>query len=115
MEVAPKSGISGKDVDVDTVSAQECRETVNALPSVLDLTQAQSLRGAMVAALGDRSILLDASAVERMSTPCVQVMLAAGRAADLANAPFQIARASEAFRAALDDLGLQAEFEKWMV
>ncbi|MDO9474660.1 MAG: STAS domain-containing protein [Caulobacter sp.] len=82
---------------------------------MLDLTGAQSLRDTLVALLGNGSVLLDASAVERMSTPCAQVLLAAARAADLAGSSFQLVSASDVFRAALADLGLQAEFKKWMV
>jgi chemotaxis protein CheX len=85
------------------------------LSQVLDLTQAQNLRDTMVARLSDGRLVLDASAVERMSTPCAQVLLAAGRAADLANSAYQITNASEVFRTALADLGLEAEFNNWMV
>jgi anti-anti-sigma regulatory factor len=85
------------------------------LPQVLDLTQAQNLRETMAARLNGEPLVLDASAVERMSTPCAQLLLAAGRAANLAGSPFQIIDASDVFRAALADLGLQAEFKNWMV
>jgi anti-anti-sigma regulatory factor len=88
---------------------------LNKLPQVLDLTEAQSLRDTMAARLSDGPLVLDASAVERMSTPCAQVLLAAGRAADIAGSSFRIIDASEVFRTALADLGLQAEFNNWMV
>ncbi len=94
---------------------QESCQLQNKLPVVLGLTEAQSLRDTMVALLSGGSLLLDASAVERMSTPCAQVLLAAGRAAGLAGSSFRIVDASEAFQAALADLGLKAEFKKWMV
>ena len=84
------------------------------LPQTLDLTAAQSLQQSLLTSLGGGAVILDASAVERMSTPCVQVLLAAGRAADLAGSPLQIIEASDVFRAALADLGLQAEFKNWM-
>lgn len=115
MEIAAKTSVGGIAGDIDVASEKHCRDAVTALPSVLDLTQAQILRDAMLVVLSDRSVLLDAGAVERMSTPCAQVLLAAGRAADLASSSFQITGASDAFRTALADLGLQAEFEKWMI
>jgi hypothetical protein len=43
------------------------------------------------------------------------VLLAAARSADGAGTSFRIANASEALRAALADLGLQAEFKNWMI
>jgi anti-anti-sigma regulatory factor len=115
MEATTELDISGVDSGIDLASEQQRRGIANVLPTVLDFTQAQNLRDIMIAVLNDQSIVLDASTVERMSTPCAQVIVAAGRAADLASSSFRIVGASEAFRAALDDLGLQAEFEKWMV
>jgi hypothetical protein len=78
------------------------------LPQVLDLTQATPLRDGL---LGKRPVVLDAGSVERMSTPCAQVLLAAGRQG---GDSFRIINASAVFRAALVDLGLQTEFSKWM-
>jgi anti-anti-sigma regulatory factor len=85
-----------------------------ALPQVLDIVQAQGLRDDLVRLLGQGALTLDAGAVDRMSTPSAQVLLAAGRAADAAGSGFQIINASEVFCTALADLGLQAEFKNWM-
>jgi anti-anti-sigma regulatory factor len=85
------------------------------LPDCLDLTRAQELRDELSAALlRGTPLQIDASAVERLSTPCAQVLLAAGRAAAAGPAPLSITDPSDAFRAALADLGLQAEFSSWM-
>jgi anti-anti-sigma regulatory factor len=86
-----------------------------ALPAILDITKASELRGHLVERLNCGAVRVNASAVDRVSTPCIQVLLAAARSADAAGTPFRIASASEALRAALADLGLQAEFENWMV
>jgi anti-anti-sigma regulatory factor len=80
---------------------------------VLDLVQASALRDVMVRLLQDHAILLDASEVERMSTPSAQLLLATGRAADAAGTRLQIVNASDVFRSALVDLGLQTEFKNW--
>ncbi|CCD85464.1 conserved protein of unknown function, putative anti-sigma factor antagonist [Bradyrhizobium sp. ORS 285] len=85
-----------------------------ALPQMLDLTQAAQLREEMIRIAADSSIVLDASGVGRMSTPCAQILLAAARSAQAANKPFRITQASELFRAAIIDLGLQHELDKWM-
>jgi chemotaxis protein CheX len=84
------------------------------LHQMLDLVQASHLRDAMIGMSGAGAILLDAAAVERMSTPCAQILLAAGRAAGAAGRPFKITNASEVFRAAIADLGLQSDFSNWM-
>jgi anti-anti-sigma regulatory factor len=115
MEVATKISASNQSIGTDVTPGQDSGAPLNRLPQVLDLTRAQDLRETMAARLGGGPLVLDASAVERMSTPCAQVLLAAGRAADLVGSPFQIIDASDEFRAALTDLGLQAEFKNWMV
>jgi anti-anti-sigma regulatory factor len=84
------------------------------LPQILDLVRAVSLRDDMLRLLQDDALLLDAGAVERMSTPCAQVLLAAGLAAESAGARFQIVNPSDAFRTALADLGLQQQFKNWI-
>lgn len=115
MEAATKISASNHGLGADVAPGQESGADLNRLPQVLDLTQAQNLRDSMAARLSEGALVLDASAVERMSTPCMQVLLAAGRAADLAGSPFQIINVSDVFRTALADLGLQAEFKNWMV
>jgi chemotaxis protein CheX len=115
MEAASKIGAGDPSLGADLTHGQDSGDAFNGLPQVLDLTQAQNLRDAMMARLSDGQLVLDASAVERMSTPCVQVLLATGRAADLAGSVFQIVDASDVFRTALADLGLHAEFKNWMV
>jgi len=115
MEAATKISASNQGLRADVAPGQGSGDALNKLPQVLDLTQAQNLRDTMTALLSDGPLLLNASAVERMSTPCPQVLLAAGRAADLAGSRFQIIDASEVFRTALADLGLEAEFNNWMV
>jgi anti-anti-sigma regulatory factor len=85
-----------------------------ALPQALDLTQAHALRDHLADHLRAGTLSINAGAVERASTPCLQVLLAAGRAADLAGTSFSIVNASDVFGTALADLGLRAEFSKWM-
>lgn len=98
--------------DVMSELTPDC--AVSSLPETLDLTQAKPLRDRLAAYLAHGSIMLDAATVSRMSTPCAQVLLAAGRAAVAAGAPFKILNASAVFRSALAELGLQLEFSKWM-
>ncbi len=83
----------------------------HALPQVLDLTQAQPLRDVMAALLREGDVVLDAAQVERLSTPCAQVLWATGKAA---GSRFAIHNASAAFQTALADLGLSSAFGEWM-
>lgn len=74
------------------------------LPAVLDLSAAQSLQAQLCAAQADGPPVLDASAVERVSVPCLQVLAAAQREA----AGLRIVGASAVLAAAVSDLGLSA-------
>jgi len=84
------------------------------VPATLDLTAARDLRERLGAMLSGDGVVLDMSAVERMSTPCMQVLLAVGRSAGATKVSFQIVDASDAFRGAVADLGLETEFCNWM-
>jgi chemotaxis protein CheX len=88
--------------------------TPHLLPQMLDLVQATHLRDDMVRLVDMDRILLDAGEVERMSTPCAQILLATARAAQSARKSFKIRNASETFRTAIADLGLEAEFSNWI-
>lgn len=81
---------------------------------MIDIVQAKDLCDSLIFLVSQGPVKLDAGDVERMSTPSVQVILAAGRAADAAGIDFKIVNASDAFRNGLQDLGLQAEFKNWM-
>lgn len=81
------------------------------LPAALDLGAAQELLQRLRDGLADGApaggLVLDGSAVERISVPCLQVLAAARRAAGNA-AAFRIVGASAALVAAVADLGLSA-------
>ncbi|HEY0330882.1 MAG TPA: STAS domain-containing protein [Rhodopseudomonas sp.] len=89
-------------------------DAAGVLPAVMGLTQAVALRDSLAVQLNRPAVILNAAAIERMSTPCVQLLLSAGRQADSAGRSFQIVEASAVFRTAVADLGLQSEFAKWM-
>jgi chemotaxis protein CheX len=78
------------------------------LPPSLDLTEAEGLCQALRDRLHEGALLLDASMVERISTPCLQVLAAAAASAMRRGAEFRLRHASTAFSAAIADLGLTA-------
>jgi chemotaxis protein CheX len=104
---------SGRGEQTALVAQNPCA-VPSELPPILDLICAKALRDNLAALLGQHALILDAGAVERMSTPCAQVILAAGWAAVSAGAPCKILNASAVFRTAIADLGLHSEFSKWM-
>lgn len=100
--------------DESTTSVSGTGDGRYSLPATLDLTAARDLRERLTAMLSGNGVVLDMSAVERLSTPCIQVLLAAGRGAEAAKVSFQIVDASDAFRAAVADLGLETQFCNWV-
>jgi anti-anti-sigma regulatory factor len=77
------------------------------LPVALDLLAATPLREVLRAQLeNDSAIVLDGSKVERVSTACLQVLLAAALAARRRGGSFQLNAPSPALFNAVTDLGL---------
>ena len=55
-------------------------------------------------------ILLDGSRVERISTPCIQILIAALKSAEARGTPFRLSNPSNVLAEALVDLGLEQIF-----
>lgn len=60
-------------------------------------------------------VVIDASPVERLSTPCVQILLSAAQHMEQHGIPFVVKSPSDAFVTAFDDLGLFSFLMKWPV
>jgi anti-anti-sigma regulatory factor len=85
------------------------------LGSILDLRAAQPLRDCLLAVLENgKPLRLEAAAVERVSTACIQVLLAGGAAFKEAGLGFRVQQPSETLVAALGDLGLGNWLEEWV-
>jgi len=78
------------------------------LPAVLDLAAAEELSRTLVGRLTEGGIEIEGSAVERVATPCLQVLAAAAASARGQHHPFRLCRPSAALQAAISDLGLDA-------
>lgn len=81
---------------------------VLSLPPSLDLTAAASLREALLVRLEAGGVDLDAGAVERVSTPGLQVLAAAAASARARGAAFRLRDVPAALADAIRDLGLAA-------
>lgn len=84
------------------------------LGPVLDIRAAAALReGLQKAVKRGKPVIVDAAQVDRLSTPCIQVLLAAGKGAEGNACRIVLAQASDAFVAAFSDLGLFANLMSW--
>lgn len=86
------------------------------LPAILDMRGAWDLHAQLSAAVergGD--VRIDASAVDRISTPCVQVFLGAARTVERLGTGhgLRVIAASAAFQNAFADLGFAARIDEW--
>lgn len=96
------------------VVANGKKETRVTLGPVLDIRAATALRDGLQKALKrGRPVIVDAAQVDRLSTPCIQVLLAAGRDAGTGSCRMMLAQASDPFVAAFSDLGLFADLMSW--
>jgi len=62
-----------------------------------------------------KKVVIDASAVERISTPCIQVLLSAVKTMDEKGLEFSLFSPTEVFVDAFNDLGLFPVLMKWKV
>jgi len=86
------------------------------LAATMDLRAAEPLLHSMQEAMGQGGkLVVDAAAVDRLSTPCVQVLITALQHMEQNTMPFVIKSPSEAFVSAFDDLGLFSYLMKWPV
>ncbi|NNE22763.1 MAG: STAS domain-containing protein [Rhizobiales bacterium] len=81
----------------------------------LDLRAAPPLKAALLRALDkQRPLTLDAGSVERLSTACIQLLVACGMAFKSAGLDLTLNEPSEIFSAAFADLGLEPELQQWI-
>ena len=84
------------------------------LGSVLDIRAAEPLKEVLRKALSKgKPLTLDAGSIERMSTPCIQVLIAAAAVMKQAEAVFTLARPSDAFIESFNELGLFPVLKQW--
>jgi len=82
----------------------------------IDMADLQLLKEELVAALTARSgVIVEADALERVSTPVIQLLLAAARAFTADEQSFTLKAPSPVLTAAFDDLGLGEQFRSWSV
>lgn len=89
---------------------EDARQIV--LPPVLDLTSAAALKQELEDALGKGcGIFIDASAVQRATSPCLQILVAAAKSFGEANgAPMRFVATSAEFRDIVSILGIESVF-----
>ena len=78
-------------------------------PPAADLSAARPLADDLQAAIARAGgATIDASQVDRIATPCLQVLIAASRSGAI-----RLRKPSEAFSDAMRDLGLEHLLEEW--
>ena len=86
------------------------------LPAVLDIVVAGKFKNdLMQAANQDKDVKLNAGEVSRITTPCVQVIIALAKMFKESGRKLLIDKPSDTFCAAFADLGLAYELENWSV
>ncbi len=84
------------------------------LPSIMNLSVAENLREVFLEHMAsDNDLSIEASKVDTITTPCVQVIIATGRSLEETGKSLAILNSSPAFDKAVTDLGLTEIFAKW--
>lgn len=101
---------------MDDIAVTEMAEATRImLPPILDMLAAEGLAAVLTAGIhGGKGLAIDAQAVERLSTPCLQALLAADKTCRDGGMAFGMTACSPAFRAAMADFGLAAVLSAWM-
>lgn len=86
------------------------------LPAYLDLAFANELKIRLQESLeAEGALILDAGEVESVTTPCIQVILAAENSASASSRRIFLRSASDSFRQAFEDLGFDEKLGKWRI
>ncbi|MCC3861224.1 STAS domain-containing protein [Pseudemcibacter aquimaris] len=84
------------------------------LSPVMDLVAANDFKVQLESQLNDKSeITIDGSEVERILTPCIQLIVATDNELKKNNSKLIVTNASDAFISAVTDLGLEKEYKDW--
>jgi anti-anti-sigma regulatory factor len=83
---------------------------VIALPAIVDLDSLDGIRDGLIDAVEDGATIVEASAVERVSTNALFMLMSAAETARRNSFDFAIERPSAALNAAIARLGLSAQF-----
>ena len=78
------------------------------LSPVLDLNEATVLHGKLMSLRGS-ALVVDASAVERAGTQCIQILLAGAKAWEEDKKAFSLTQVSDAFEKTLQLIGLSID------
>lgn len=98
------------DVSIFTMTGSQDEISLH-MKSVMDLTIAEDLRQDFIDCLSkNKTIKVMAADVERITTPCLQVLFAIKTKAARQDIDFLIPEMSEAFERALKDVGLDDQF-----
>ena len=96
-----------------TNMAKQTKKTV-ALPEVIDLDAIDGIRDVLIDALEEGPVTVQAGAVERVSTNALLLLVSAAETARRHHFDFTIEAPSAAMSAAIERLGLDAQFSGMM-
>ncbi len=106
-----KKGAAGKSAASKPAAAVEA----TTLPAKMDIATTSACKTLLQEALsqGQDTVVLDGSAVERVTTPGMQMLLSLARAAEDSQKKVQLMEPSAALCEALTDIGLGSMMEEW--
>jgi len=101
-------------MDMSMVNAQTVEKLNFTLSRELDLLAAEALKNDLLKLLhADGDLLVDGSEVERVSTPCIEVLVAAAAAFGEGGRSFEISEPSPPLCESFEAVGLADRIELW--
>lgn len=83
------------------------------LPAILDIAGAENLLNLLKEHVPSGNIHLNAANVEKLTSPCVQILLSTEKTLRNQEGKFTISSPSDAFKHALEDLGFKEQLSQW--
>lgn len=84
------------------------------LSSIMDLLAAEGLKDRVVSILdAEEALVIDASEVSRITTPCVQIIIAASKELQTNDNDLKLVASSSVFDDAMRDLGFESFLNNW--
>ncbi len=113
---SPKKKITVKKAKPKNTTQKISQESYK-LGSALDISHVERMHKEVIKYLkGNKNLIFDASKVERITTPCIQLLMSVANQAKKDNdVKFSIKSPSPAFELAMEDLGMINELNNWRI
>lgn len=97
----------------DSETTYELSECIINLPAVVDIASSQTLYQDLIHASHGHKLIIHAENVERITTPGIQLLIAAEKSLRALEGSLVLISPSDSFKNVMIDLGLDSQLKQW--